>query len=61
MTEAPHSEWARRVYTEPAEHNGLELSFMIYCMTNHYGIVEEFKEFDRQMREMGVYIKPEDD
>ena len=61
MTEEPLSEWSRRIYTETAEKNGLELSFMIYCLTNHYGIIQEFTEFDRQMREMGFYIKPEDD
>ena len=61
MTDEPHSEWARRIYTETADTNGLELSFMIYCLTNHYSIIQEFTEFDRQMRDMGFYIKPEDD
>ena len=60
MSDEPYSEWAKRVYTECAEANGLELSFMIYCLTNHYEIVKEFKEFDRQMRSMGFYIKPEE-
>ena len=54
--EEPFNEWARRVYTEAADEHGYAVGFMIFCLGNHPEIMVEFNEYDRQMRETGLFV-----
>ena len=54
--EEPYDAWACRVYTEAADKQGVFVGFMVWCMANHYDIVQEFNEYDRQMRETGIFV-----
>mgnify|MGYP003134102437 CR=1 FL=1 len=59
--EEPMHEWARRVYTEAAEEQGLPNNFLIFCITNYPEVLTEFQEYDRQMRTYGVFFAVTDD
>jgi hypothetical protein len=54
--EEPYDEWARRVYTEAADKQGVFVGFMVWCISNHFDIIQEFNEYDRQMRETGIFV-----
>jgi hypothetical protein len=57
MADEEHHEWARRVYTECAEKQGAAVGFVIFCLTNYPEVLEEFNEYDRQMRTYGFFIQ----
>ena len=60
MTEEPYSEWAKRVYIESADKHGAAIGFVIWCLRNAHDVLDEYNEYDRQMRATGVFVKVEE-
>lgn len=54
--EEDYAEWSRRVYTEAADTHGMETGFLIFCIANHFDIIQKFTEYDRQMRATGLFV-----
>jgi len=54
--EEDYAEWSRRVYTEAADTQGFAMGFWIFCIANFPDALREFTEYDRQMRETGLFV-----
>lgn len=55
--EESYHEWARRTYTEAADAQGLANGFLVWCLINQTEVLEEFMEYDRQMKATGLYVR----
>ena len=49
MSEESIGDYMSRIWVECREEAGIHVTFMNWCLQNHYDIVREFIEFDSMM------------